>query len=290
MPTHNTREKRVSKMNIPHLLVDEFAFQARIARNLNLLASEILSDEEKVSPQVNGRKLLEAVDLLPMEEHMVIVKYYGLIGPNFKPMPFSAIATEHNVSIPKISELKKKGLERLRITAYKTIFHSGVRAAAEDKVIYSQKYVELSFLYKGFKATNAYRVFKAMGIKYIQELADADLHKLGNQIDEKGYELRYCDLLQLAYKANNMSYTDEFLDTIALTLEEDGDMIIQKVADLVRRLSEDTITALTKADIISISEFLNLTDEEIQVAVMGNLLQVAEIKKVRAELGFPVRE
>ena len=75
MPTRNTREKRVAKKNVKNLLVDEIAFRSTVARNLSLLAGDVLSDEEKKTPDVMGIKLIEAVDLLPMTEHMVIVKY-----------------------------------------------------------------------------------------------------------------------------------------------------------------------------------------------------------------------
>ena len=46
MPTRNTRAKRVARKNVKNLLVDEMAFKTNVARNLNLLAGDILSDEE----------------------------------------------------------------------------------------------------------------------------------------------------------------------------------------------------------------------------------------------------
>ena len=51
MPTRNTRAKRVARKNVKNLLVDEMAFKTNVARNLNLLAGDILSDEEKDTPQ-----------------------------------------------------------------------------------------------------------------------------------------------------------------------------------------------------------------------------------------------
>lgn len=288
MPTRNTRAKRVAKKNVKNLLVDEVAFKSNVARNLNLLAGDILSDEEKKTPDVMGVKLIEAVDLLPMTEHMVIVKYYGLIGPKYQPVSLSAIATEHHTTIKVITDLKNSALRRLGTTCYKTLYLTSVREAAEQKLIYSQKFVDISFLYKGFKDTLAYRILKQMGISYIQELAECDANELANRIDMAGLDLRYCDLLGLKNKAQNMSFSDEFLDTVAID-SQDG-RIFQYIIDLEPKLGEDTIEALHEADIYSICEFLNLSESDVRISVMGNVLQIEEIRLVRETLGFPVRD
>ena len=288
MPTRNTRAKRVAKKCIPNLLVDEYAFKANVARNLNLLAGDILSEEEKKFPNVMGLKLLEAVNLLKMEEHMVIVKYYGLIGPEYRPLSLSVIAKEHNTSIKVITALKDSALKRLRITAYKTIYHQEIRAAAEERLMYPKKYVELSFLYKGFKHQYSYDILKKVGINYIHELAECDAHSLANKIDKEGFDMRYCDLLKLIARAQNMVFTEEFLDTV--TIEDESGMIYQTVTDLDGKLSDDTIKALLDAGVTSISEFLNMTNSDIQFAVTSNFLYVPEIMKVRKALGYPVRD
>lgn len=287
MPTRNTRAKRVAKKNVKNLLVDEVAFKSNVARNLNLLAGDILSDEEKKTPDVMGVKLIEAVDILPMTEHMVIVKYYGLIGPKYQPVSLSAIATEHHTTIKVITDLKNSALKRLDTTCYKTLYLTKVREAAEQKLIYSQKFVDISFLYKGFKDTLAYRILKQMGMSYIHELAECDENELANRIDMAGLDLRYCDLLGLKNKAQNMSFSDEFLDTVAID-SQDG-RIFQYVIDLEPKLGEDTIEALHEADVYSICEFLNLSESDVRIAVMGNVIQIEEIKLVRETLGFPVR-
>lgn len=288
MPTRNTREKRVAKKNVKNLLVDEIAFRSTVARNLSLLAGDVLSDEEKKTPDVMGIKLIEAVDLLPMTEHMVIVKYYGLIGPKYKPVSLSAIATEHHTSIKVITDLKNSALKRLGTTSYKTLYLTKVREAAEQKIIHSQNFVDISFLYKGFKDTLAYRILKQMGISYIHELAECDANELANRIDMAGLQLRYCDLLGLKNKAQNKSFSDEFLDTVAID-SQDG-RIFQYVVDLEPKLGKDTIEALHEADVYSICEFLNLSESDVRIAVMGNVIQIEEIRLVRETLGFPVRD
>lgn len=288
MPTRNTRAKRVAKKNVRNLLVDEVAFKSNVARNLSLLAGDILSEEEKKIPDVMGVKLIEAVDILPMTEHMVIVKYYGLIGPKYQPVSLSTIATEHHTSVKVITDLKNSALRRLGTTCYKTLYLTKVREAAEQKLIYSQKFVDISFLYKGFKDTLAHRILKQMGISYIHELAECDANELANRIDMAGLDLRYCDLLGLKNKAQNMSFSDEFLDTVAID-SQDG-RIFQYVIDLEPKLGDDTISALHEAGVYSICEFLNLSESDVRIAVMGNVLQIEEIKLVRETLGFPVRD
>ena len=287
MPTRNTRAKRVAKKCIPNLLVDEYAFKANVARNLNLLAGDILSEEEKQTPCIIGAKLLTTIDLLKMEEHMVVVKYYGLIGPEYRPVSLSVIAKEHNTSIKVITDLRNSVLKRLRITAYKTLYHQGIRAAAEERLMYPKRYVELSFLYKGFKHHYGYDILKKVGINYIHELAECDAQSLANKIDENGFGMPYSELLRMIVRAQNMFFTEEFLDTI--TIEDENGMIYQNVTDLACKLSDDTIKALMDAGITSISEFLNMTNSDIRFAVMGNLLYVPEILKAREVLGYPVR-
>ena len=288
MPTRNTRAKRLAKKNVKNLLVDEIAFKSIVARNLSLLAGDVLSDEEKVIPEVMGMKLIEAVDLLPMTEHMVVVKYYGLIGPKYQPVSLSAIATEHHSSIKVITDLKNSALRRLGTTCYKTLYHVKVREAAEDRIIYSDRYVDISLLDKGFRETLTCRTLKQMGISYIHELASCDVNELANRANAAGHNLRYCDLLQLANKAQNMNFTDELLDTVAID-SNDG-RIFQYVIDLESKLGDDTISALHEAEVYSICEFLNLNESEMRMAVMGNIIYIEEIRLIRETLGFPIRD
>lgn len=286
MPTRNTRAKRVARKNVKNLLVDEMAFKTNVARNLNLLAGDILSDEEKDTPQVIGVKLLKATELLSMTEHMVIAKYYGLIGPKYQPVSISAIAKEHHTSSKVITDLKNSALARLGRTCYKTLYHEKVREEATDKLMHSEMYVDLSFLYKGFKDTNTYRILRKYGITYIHELAECDADAISMWADTEKEDLRYCDLLSLKNKAQNVQLTDELLDMIAI--ETQDEMILQSVEDLEIQLAKDIIDALREAEINSIAEFLSLTQSEIYIAVMGNPIHIAEIVLVRDTLGFPV--
>ena len=127
-----------------------------------------------------------------------------------------------------------------------------------------------------------------MGISYIYELAECDANELANRIDMAGLELCYCDLLGLKNKAQNKSFSDEFLDTVAID-SQDG-RIFQYVVDLEPKLGKDTIEALHEADVYSICEFLNLSESDVRIAVMGNVIQIEEIRLVRETLGFPVRD
>ena len=282
----NTREKALERATIYRLLVDEQALDFKLARNLSLLAGDILSDEEKATPEVMGKKLLEAVDYLPQDEHMVICRYYGLIGPKYKPESFSAIAKSHKTTNKKISSLRSKGIQRLSKLCYKSLYHMCYREIAEDKLMNPKKYVALGFLYKGFIGTGAYTMFVRAGINYISELADQEPNTLDEKISQMGYDLRFCDIVNLIQRAKNFVYTEKMLDTVVI--EAQNGLIYQNVADLEEYLHEDSIQALESGGCVSIHEFLNLSKLEIEFLTNGHLIQTNEIIKVRYGLGFPV--
>lgn len=282
----NTREKVLERQTIYRLLVDEQALDFKLARNLSLLAGDILSDEEKATPEVMGKKLLEAVDYLPQDEHMVICRYYGLIGPKYKPESFSAIAKSHKTTNKRISALRSKGIQRLSKLCYKSLYHMCYREIAEDKLMNPKKYVALRFLYKGFIGTGAYTMFVRAGINYISELADQEPNTLDEKISQMGYDLRFCDIVNLIQRAKNFVYTEKLLDTVVI--EAQNGLIYQNVADLEEYLHEDSIQALESGGCVSIHEFLNLSKLEIEFLTNGHLIQTDEIIKARYGLGFPV--
>ena len=285
MATRNTRAKRIAKKNLRHLLVDDIAFKMSVARNLNLLAADILSEEEQSKPDVLGRALLETVDTLPMEEHMVICKYYGLVGPKYQAVSLSAIAKEHHTTMYQIEKLKERGLEILRLPSRKSRFHLRLKKEAEDRLVRPANYVELSFLYPGFRHTNAYRILRIMGIEYISTLATCNLPKLADEIDKQGHEIKYCNLLELAIKAQNFNYTEEILSYVAA--EKDG-FIITTLDDLM--LTEDVLELLKYARVKTLSELLSMTKLQIMIAADGDIIEAEKLFKIRESLNMPVND
>lgn len=282
----NTQDKVLERKSSYRLLVDEKALDFKLSRNLSLLAGDILSDEEKATPEVMGTKLLEAVDYLPQDEHMVICRYYGLIGPKYKPESFSVIAKSHKTTSRKISALRSKGIKRLGKLCYKSLYHMCYKDMANEKLLNPKKYVELEFLYKGFNGTAAYSLFTRAGINYISELAEQEPDTLDEKISKMGYDLRFCDLINLIQRARNFVYTERMLGSVII--EAQNGLVYQTVADLEEFLLEDSMETLQKGGCVSINVFLNLSKLEIEFLTNGHLLQIDEIIKARKALGFPV--
>ena len=96
-----------------------------------------------------------------------------------------------------------------------------------------------------------------------------------------GYDLRFCDLINLIQRARNFVYTERMLGSVII--EAQNGLVYQTVADLEEFLLEDSMEALQKGGCVSINVFLNLSKLEIEFLTNGHLLQTDEIIKAIEE-------
>ena len=122
-----------------------------------------------------------------------------------------------------------------------------------------------------------------MGIEYISTLATCNLPKLADEIDKQGHEIKYCNLLELAIKAQNFNYTEEILSYVVA--EKDG-FIITTLDDLM--LTEDVLELLKYARVKTLSELLSMTKLQVMIAADGDIIEAEKLFKIRESLNMPV--
>ena len=273
----NTRAHVLKSKRVSNYLLDYMAYDPKLARNLNLLINDIFGNPEK--PCVIGKEFLKAIELLPTEEHMALVKYYGLIGPEYEPISYKAIASIHKTREGRIKKLIQKAFYILKLKSRMAMYYEEDIKSLQDMVNNPTKYVPISLLYHGFSDTYMYYMLTQMGINTIYSLASVNPDEIEKYFIEKKRDVRYCDILSIINKAKNFKCSDEILSN--LFIETPEGLILIFVSDLIDELSPVVIELLQENNVNTVLELMCFTKIEVQFSVDGNFLYTDEIFEMR---------